>query len=314
QALECGSAIFRLRDGSQKCKMEVRFEHRIVPGELNLPRDLDEDTGVELSSVGVFLSPEEQQRVCREAEKECSICSEDFVPEQSMPPTRSTTNKIPSWAACQAMPHFQKVHEVDDDGDVVMEVQAQQAPAPSMPSSAARGSREGPVFRLQCGHVYHTECLKKWFEQRASCPLCLKGFGKVIGNQPRNGSFQWYVDTNMQLPGHMNAKNTIVIQFDFPPGTDDDGRGYPGRREKGYLPCNCQGILQLELFKVAFQRRVMFGLGTSMASGKYKPTFNIHIKTKSRGGATQHGYPDPDYFQRSLDELKSMGISIADLR
>ena len=37
----------------------------------------------------------------------------------------------------------------------------------------------GPVYQLRCGHVYHTECLKKWFEQRASCPLCLKEFGKV---------------------------------------------------------------------------------------------------------------------------------------
>ena len=78
--------------------------------------------------------------------------------------------------------------------------------------------------------------------------------------------------------------------------------------------------------QVAFRRRVMFGLGTSMTSGRYKPTFNIHIKTRPRGGATQHGYPDPDYFTRwveprldsvllarSLDELKSMGISVADL-
>lgn len=69
--------------------------------------------------------------------------------------------------------------------------------------------------------------------------------------------------------------------------------------------------------------------------------FNIHIKTKSRGGAAQHAYPDNDYFQRqgakasqgfsgprlcwmfqadvhsigdrSLDELKNVGISVADL-
>lgn len=43
--------------------------------------------------------------------------------------------------------------------------------------------RAGPVFQLQCGHVYHTDCLKKWFEQRASCPVCLKKFGKVVSWQ-----------------------------------------------------------------------------------------------------------------------------------
>mmetsp|Transcript_11226 Transcript_11226/g.13644 ORF Transcript_11226/g.13644 Transcript_11226/m.13644 type:complete len:115 (-) Transcript_11226:108-452(-) len=104
-----------------------------------------------------------------------------------------------------------------------------------------------------------------------------------------------------------------MILFEFPPGTDDAGRTYPGRREKGYLPNNCQGIIQLELFKVAFRRRVMFALSTSLTTGRFKPTFNIHIKTKSRGGAAQHAYPDNDYFQRSLDELKNVGISVADL-
>eukprot|EP00435_Cladocopium_sp_Y103_P015700 s2524_g3.t2 len=119
-----------------------------------------------------------------------------------------------------------------------------------------------------------------------------------VGTQPRTGSFQWHVDHTVQLPGHMGARGAIMILFEFPPGTDDAGRPYPGRREKGFLPNNCQGIIQLELFKVAFRRRVMFALSTSLTTGRFKPTFNIHIKTKSRGGAAQHGYPDNDYFQR----------------
>eukprot|EP00435_Cladocopium_sp_Y103_P012342 s2524_g3.t1 len=127
-----------------------------------------------------------------------------------------------------------------------------------------------------------------------------------VGTQPRTGSFQWHVDHTVQLPGHMGARGAIMILFEFPPGTDDAGRPYPGRREKGFLPNNCQGIIQLELFKVAFRRRVMFALSTSLTTGRFKPTFNIHIKTKSRGGAAQHGYPDNDYFQRSLDELKNV--------
>lgn len=295
QALECGSAVLRSRDGAQK--LEVRLESQIGPGSLNLPNDLEsEDQKVDLSSVGKYLSAQEQRRL-PDSDKECSICSEDLVAAEKAP--------VPSWAAAR-FPSRAQAASVDDDGDVVMEeVHSTSAGSTSVAS--------GPVYQLRCGHVYHTECLKKWFEQRASCPLCLKEFGKVVGTQPWTGSFQWHVDRTVQLPGHMGARGAIMILFEFPPGTDDAGRPYPGRREKGFLPNNCQGIIQLELFKVAFRRRVMFALSTSLTTGRFKPTFNIHIKTKPRGGAAQHGYPDNDYFQRSLDELKNVGISVADL-
>lgn len=298
QSLECGSAILRSRDGSQKCKLEVKVDVNIAPGSLTLPDDLEsEDQRVNLSSVGKFLSEQEQSQL-KDQSNECIICSENVVSKSV-----AKASHVPSWAAPSA-PSFQ-AHRIDEDGDVVMD-------NPSNPVSS-HPAVEGPVFQLQCGHVYHTDCLKKWFEQRASCPVCLKKFGKVVGTQPRTGTFQWQRDPNIQLQGNINATGAIVIQFKFPPGKDDDGRPYPGRTEDGYLPCNCQGIIQLELFKVAFRRRVMFGLGTSMATGRFKPTFNIHIKTKPGGGAPRHGYPDPDYFRRSLDELKNAGVSVADL-
>ena len=31
------------------------------------------------------------------------------------------------------------------------------------------------------------------------------------GTQPRTGSFQWYVDRALQLPGHMGACGAIMI-------------------------------------------------------------------------------------------------------
>merc|ERR1719221_1332081 len=106
----------------------------------------------------------------------------------------------------------------------------------------------------------------------------------------------WLVEKGA-LEGHPDSTHTIVFAFNFPKGSDSDGRAFAARHEKGYLPCNAQGIILLELFKLAFRRCVMFGLGNSMTNGGYRPTFNIHIKTKTRGGATNHGYPDDDYFQ-----------------
>merc|ERR1712135_192193 len=61
---------------------------------------------------------------------------------------------------------------------------------------------------------------------------------------------------------------------------------------------------KLELFRIAFRRCVMFGLGTSMALRVFRPTFNIHLKTKTHSGETAHGYPDALYFRRCLEELQ----------
>ena len=77
-----------------------------------------------------------------------------------------------------------------------------------------RGDRGG-VFALDCEHVYHTACLRQWFNQRKRCPQCQKEFGRVIGVGPRTGTLEWFLDPS-SLPGHEDSKQMIVIQFDFP--------------------------------------------------------------------------------------------------
>ncbi|CAJ1347647.1 unnamed protein product, partial [Effrenium voratum] len=280
--LERGGA--HLWVGREKCKVEVKLLDP-EPGRLELPGDLEEDLTLDLSCAGRCPTPKEAADLRGSGDRDCSICSEEMGSSTSS--SSSTTAQA-----------------VDEDGDAVME-ESNASCAWRAPCSA-----EGAVFKLHCGHFFHTNCIKRWFEQRAQCPLCQKDFGKVVGTQPRVGAFHWHLEMS-SLPGHGGKR--IVIQFEFPAGQNEDGVNYPSRRERGYLPGNCEGILQLELFKVAFRRRVMFGLGTSMTSGRFRPTFNIHIKTKCSGGPTHHGYPDPDYFQRSMDELKRNGITLADL-
>lgn len=169
----------------------------------------------------------------------------------------------------------------------------------------------GRVFRLSCGHSYHATCLQRWFAQRQRCPRCQRAYGKVVGSQPRVGTLAWRSE-GFGLPG-CRASETLIVEFAFSPGVDEGGQHYEGRKPKCYLPGNCQGILLLELFKVAFRRRVMFGLGASMSFGTYRPTFNIHIKTSSRRGGAEHGFPDSSYFERSIEELRTNGVTLADL-
>lgn len=169
------------------------------------------------------------------------------------------------------------------------------------------------TMKLTCEHIYHRGCLERWFKQKRKCPQCQAQFGKITGNQPRIGTMSWRCE-DFRLPGYEEAQSmvgTYVIEFEFPSCTDETGTPFDGRKLRGYLPANCVGTVLLELFKVAFRRRIMFGLGTSMSFGTFRPTFNIHLKTNSRMGG-EHGYPDDCYFKRSLEELRSNGVTLAD--
>ncbi|CAE7732081.1 rbn [Symbiodinium microadriaticum] len=247
-------------------------------GTLRLPEDLDEAEALDMMLTGKALTDQEIVQLVGD-ERQCPICMDAMEPEPLQPEV------------------------LDEDGDVE-DMHAET-------NASFSWARDAPpvqgAFRLRCGHTYHMTCLRTWFQQKTRCPSCQQEFGKVVGKQPRLGTFSWHCE-NFTLPGHPDAVKTIVIQFMFPEGIDDEGKSYAGRKPKGYLPCNAQGIILLELFKVAFRRRVMFGMGESMTFSSYRPTFNIHIKTSSSGGETKHGYPDETYFQRSLGELKANGV------
>lgn len=261
-----------------------------TPGRIQLPEELDLDTTFCMASYGSYLSAEDVAALppTNGTESECPICRCNLKPDEgdnAMPPNAADQDDNP-------------VFDNTTDPDL------SNATNPDL-------SNQVGVFRLQCGHTYHGQCLEQWFETRRRCPECQKDFGKITGDQPRNGSLEWHSE-QFALSG-CRATQTIVIQFTFPPGASDNGEPHDGRRPKGYLPGNTQGVILLELFKVAFRRRVMFGLGQSMTLGTFRPTFNIHIKTSTHRGQQGHGYPDDDYFQRALEELKTNGVTMADL-
>lgn len=271
-----GGGLFGIRRAAdQRIPLEV---HLPLPGAgcVMLPDGLDIETAKDALPFGRFLSNREV--ACLPARgAEANVCSVCLMPME------------PSGDA--------------SDPDVMM------APVDNQTNQGLKG---GEVFELNCGHCYHAECINQWFASKRRCPQCQKDFGKVVGNQPRRGSFQWHLE-RFSLPGHKDAADTIVIQFEFPRGINEEGQEYDGRKPKGYLPGNAQGIILLELFKVAFRRCVMFGIGNSMSYGTFRPTFNIHIKTSTSRGATGHGYPDDSYYKRALEELRTNGVTMADL-
>jgi len=170
--------------------------------------------------------------------------------------------------------------------------------------------------KCETKHYWHKECLKNWLNTKLTCPNCKIQIGKLIGRQPPNGSMRYQLHQG-QIAGAKEGttgKSYYSASFQFPQGKDDDGTPYFGRSETGYLQNTGEGRILLELFKVAFKRCIMFGLGINMTHQVYKPTFNIHLKTNTYpSGAQCHGYPDEDYFLRTMESLQENGVTIEDL-
>eukprot|EP01063_Lacrimia_lanifica_P027121 TRINITY_DN3760_c0_g1_i3.p1 TRINITY_DN3760_c0_g1~~TRINITY_DN3760_c0_g1_i3.p1 ORF type:complete len:859 (+),score=216.68 TRINITY_DN3760_c0_g1_i3:247-2577(+) len=172
-----------------------------------------------------------------------------------------------------------------------------------------------------CKHAFHESCLEQWFRQKAACPDCKASCGTVMGSGPKEGgamvwtaSKQTCDNTPVSDLARARGKGSMIeVSFTFKQGWDDAGKRYEGRYEMARLPMNEEGVVLLEFFKIAFTRRIMFGIGTRLAHGTHAPTFNIHIKTSTSGGATGHGWPDAAYFSRAIGELEGNHISWADL-
>ncbi len=102
---------------------------------------------------------------------------------------------------------------------------------------------------------------------------------------------------------------TIEIDYRFPNGKIE-GKRYTGTHRVAYLPNNAEGREILALFKVAFDRRLLFTVGTSVTTGEENTTIwnGVHHKTNTEGGSQNWGYPDNTYFNRVKQELAAKGV------
>lgn len=171
-----------------------------------------------------------------------------------------------------------------------------------------------------CKHLFHKECLEKWFQSsgKQSCPSCgyLYGIMKGIilkleekqkkikilsfeGPQPPNGQMTIrYIQTS--LPGFPpeqygpNEGPTIEITYAIPSGTQgpqnpQPGQPYTGTTRIAYLPNNTEGKYVLSLLQKAFNDQHIFCVGKSSTTGQDNVvTWNdIHHKTQIYGGPEQ---------------------------
>uniref|UniRef100_A0A8D0D5Y6 E3 ubiquitin-protein ligase n=1 Tax=Sander lucioperca TaxID=283035 RepID=A0A8D0D5Y6_SANLU len=192
--------------------------------------------------------------------------------------------------------------------------------------SGYKGPGVGPVSRAesvgrlaQCGHQYHFQCLVAMYNNgnkdgSLQCPTCKTIYGVKTGNQPA-GKMEYHVIPH-SLPGHPDCK-TIRIIYNVPPGLQGPEHPNPGKpfTARGfprhcYLPDSERGRKVLRLLLVAWDRRLIFSVGTSSTTGESDTVIwnEVHHKTEFGSNLTGHGFPDPGHLDNVLEELRAQGI------
>ncbi|KAM4584609.1 E3 ubiquitin-protein ligase DTX4-like isoform 2-T2 [Odontesthes bonariensis] len=193
--------------------------------------------------------------------------------------------------------------------------------------SGYKGPGVGPVSRAesvgrlaQCGHQYHFQCLVAMYNNgnkdgSLQCPTCKTIYGVKTGNQPA-GKMEYHVIPH-SLPGHPDCK-TIRIIYNIPPGIQGPEHPNPGKpfTARGfprhcYLPDSEKGRKVLRLLLVAWDRRLIFSVGTSSTTGESDTVIwnEVHHKTEFGSNLTGHGFPDPGHLDNVLEELRVQGIT-----
>ncbi|CAM9548737.1 unnamed protein product [Bubo scandiacus] len=189
-----------------------------------------------------------------------------------------------------------------------------------------RGIKPELVGKLgKCGHMYHLLCLLAMYNNgnkdgSLQCPTCKAIYGEKTGTQPP-GKMEFHLIPH-SLPGYTDSK-TIRIVYDIPTGIQGPEHPNPGKKftARGfprhcYLPDNEKGRKVLKLLIVAWDRRLIFTIGTSNTTGESDTVVwnEIHHKTEFGSNLTGHGYPDPNYLDNVLAELLAQGVSEATLK
>jgi len=174
-----------------------------------------------------------------------------------------------------------------------------------------------PVVHLsKCGtHYFHENCIAASYKPGfVSCPVCQTIYGIRTGTQPK-GTMKSSTSSE-GLHGY-EKYGCITINYNFNDGIQEahhpsPGSVYYGTSRTAYLPDCPEGRKVLKLLELAFQRQLVFTIGTSVTTGQSDCVIwnGIHHKTSQTGGSTNFGYPDETYLERVTDELNAKGVTL----
>ena len=177
----------------------------------------------------------------------------------------------------------------------------------------------------KCSHMFHMACLGtmldstpsvKTLELSISCPICQTIHGVKTGDQPRTGTMDVSYEAGC-VPGY-ESYGTIRIKYSFRNGVSETGTNFnaAGFPRVCYVPRCPEGEKVLELLKLAWSRRLIFTIGTSVTTGCENCVVwnNIHHKTEPHSNTSGHGFPDPNFLKNIKMELAVQGVTEEELK
>ena len=111
----------------------------------------------------------------------------------------------------------------------------------------------------------------------------------------------------------------LEVTTSFPDGTQTEAHPRPGERYRGtirvgFYPDDEVGKSCVRLLVAAFERGVLFRIGTSATTGAENSVcYAVHQKSRVDGGTSHHGWPDPTYLDRLRSECATRGIFLEQL-
>jgi deltex len=179
-------------------------------------------------------------------------------------------------------------------------------------------SEEARVIELvHCNHAFHEKCIRSAFVNKAECPVCEIPYEVIRGTMPTNGTMTVYLlpPNDLLLGGYENENvGTISIRYHFPDGIQgpehpSPGSPYTGAARTAYLPNDEEGLYVLGLLQVAWDMRLTFKVGPSLANGQeFAMKWGDILHKTSPNGGTKNGWPDDWYLSRVRGELETFGI------
>ncbi|XP_059277820.1 probable E3 ubiquitin-protein ligase RHB1A [Lycium ferocissimum] len=69
---------------------------------------------------------------------------------------------------------------------------------------------ENTISTLQCGHEFHSGCIKKWLQRKKSCPFCRASFLVTLRGYPESLQIIMSEFSTHPVPYHVSEIDSIL--------------------------------------------------------------------------------------------------------